>query len=413
MNRRLVCLLATLLALAAAGPWQAEAEPLITLVSQEYSYSFVRQIHFEAEFSSVSPITGVTLFFAAQDDLRVFHAELPVAGDQTKTGAGYTLDLAEYPLRPFARVEFWWRVETRDGSVLETAPAAFIYADNRYDWQRVADEDFQIYWAAEDPGLGHTALRIARDGLERIGTILPDALAQPATIYIYPSLDDYRSALQLAGLEWIGGHADLEWDVILLSAAGGPNGSTELQKKIPHEIAHYVIGQRAGGGSNQVPYWLHEGLAVGNEPWPDPALTLVLQQAAEDGSLLSLETLCGPPPDAQPDALLFYAQSASVVRYLRNHHGDLVIRQLLAAYADGADCGGGVERILGMPLEQLEADWFGNLSEEGVRAAPYISDPAFLLMWIGLVGGGTALASTFYLARPRNDGGGERHELPT
>jgi hypothetical protein len=274
MNRCLICLLATLLALATAGPWRAEAEPLITLVSQEHSYSFARQIHFEAEFSSVSPITSVTLFFAAQDDLRVFHAELPVAGDQTKTGAGYTLDLAEYPLRPFARVEFWWRVETRDGSVLETAPAAFLYADNRYDWQRVADEDFQIYWAAEDPGLGHTALRIARDGLERIGTILPDALAQPATIYIYPSLDDYRSALQLAGLEWIGGHADLEWDVILLSAAGGPNGSTELQKKIPHEIAHYVIGQRAGGGSNQVPYWLHEGLAVGNEPWPDPALTL-------------------------------------------------------------------------------------------------------------------------------------------
>jgi len=384
------------------APGLVNAEDAITLVSQECTYNFAQSICFTAKFKSLAPITDITLLFAAQGDLRIFKASLPVPGDRTSAQVSYTLDLKEYPLRPFAQVEFWWYVEAADGTTLETAPASFLYADNRYDWHRAADEGIEVYWIADDPALGHTALRIAQDGLERIQTVLPGSLEQTITIYIYPTLEELRSALRLAGRDWVGGHADPEWGVILVSASNGPAASIELQQTIPHEVAHFVIEQSAGGKNNQVPHWLHEGLAVGNETRPDPTFELVLERAVEEHLLFSLETLCASPPADQSDALLFYAQSASLVRYLQNHYGNQLIRQLVAAYGDGADCNGGVERVLGVTLGELEAEWLASLEGEMSPDSRPAADLDGLALWAGLLVGSMALASAFYLFRPRN-----------
>jgi hypothetical protein len=390
--------------LATRLPWthSAEAQTGLELTTQEHSYSFGQHIRFTAELASATPITKVTLLFAEADDLRIFSADLPIPGNRTELQVTYTLDLKEYPLRPYARVEYWWQAESRDGARLETERVSFVYADNRYNWLHVAEDGIAVYYAADEPTLGHTALRVAKEGLARMADLLPAPLTEPISIYIYPTAEELRSALRLAGREWIGGHADPDWSVILVSANGSPTSLLALQSTIPHEMAHLIVYHAAGGKHNQVPVWLHEGLAVRNEPRPDPTFGVALEEALRNGALVPLESLCASFPAEEGAAVQAYAQSASVVRYLQNQFGNQQLKALLGAYGDGADCDGGVQRVLGLSLSQLEAAWLADLRGESKPANAAGIDAEGVLPWVGLIGGGTVLATSLYWLRPRS-----------
>jgi hypothetical protein len=379
----------------------AEAQSTLELRGQEHSYSFGQHIRFTAELASSTAITQVTLLFAETDDVRIFSADLPIPDDRTELQVTYTLDLKEYPLRPYARVEYWWQAESVDGTRLETERVAFIYADNRYNWLQVAEDGIAVNYAVDEPTLGHTALRVAKEGLARMADLLPAPLTEPISIYIYPTAEELRSALRLAGREWVGGHADPDWGVILVSSNGSPTSLLALQSTIPHELAHLVVYQAAGGKHNQVPVWLHEGLAVRNEPRPDPTFGIALEEALHKGTLLPLESLCTSFPTDEVGAVQAYAQSASVVHYLQNQFGNQQLKALLAAYGDGADCSGGVQRVLGLSLSELERAWLADLQGETKTAGTAEIDTEGTLPWIGLIGGGTLLATSLYWLRPR------------
>jgi hypothetical protein len=408
MMHRLLGLLSLLLIFAslagplgAGRPWTAlaEAQSALAVVAQEHSFSFGQHVRFTAEIESASPVAKVTLLFAETNDIRILSADLPIPGDQINVSVTYTLDLKEYPLRPYARVAYWWQVESQDGTRLESEPVSFIYADNRYNWLQVAQGGIAVYYAVDEPTLGHTALRVAREGLARMADLLPEPLSEPVSIYVYPTAEELRSALRLAGREWVGGHADPDWGVILVSANGSPTSLLALQSTIPHELAHLVVYQAAGGKGNQVPVWLHEGLAVRNEPRPDPTLAIALEEAMANGTLAPLESLCAAFPADEAGAIPAYAQSASVVRYLQNRFGNQRLKELLAAYGDGADCDGGVQRVLGLSLDELEAAWLADMGGK-VQGADKTADMGVLLPWVVLIGGGTILATSLYWLRP-------------
>ena len=393
----LILLLALLI-----GSRVADADSPIKLVAQDQKYSFAQRMRFTGEFSSQSSITKITLLFATQGDWRIFSTELPIPQGQSTIKVSYTLDLQEHPIYSFSQVEYWWLVESAGGATLETKPVSFIYVDNRYDWYDTAQENIHVYWAADDPTLGHMALRIAQDGLERIQTILPPPLDQEIAIYIYPSPAELSSAMRLTDQSWAGGLANPELGVILVSAREGPEAAIDLQHSIPHEVAHFAVEHSAGSQINQIPFWLHEGLATNNEAQPNSTFAIALEKAVKEDSLFSLETLCSPPLADQSSALLFYAESASIVRYLQNLYGNQSIRQLLAAYGDGADCNGGVERILNMTLAELGAEWMSSLEAKTELVEQPDLDLDDMVLWAGLLGGSAALASAFYLFRPRD-----------
>ena len=401
--RPLFTSLSTLLLLSLlVGAPAVDADSPIKVLSQEQSYSFAQQIRFSAEFSATSPFSQVTLLLAPQGDWRVFSAELTIPQEEERVAVSYVLDLQEYPIHPFARVEYWWYVKTANGATMETEPVSFLYADNYYDWHSAQEGKISVYWTADDPSLGHTALRIAQDGLERIQSILPTPLAQEISIYIYPSLDKLGDAMRLADQDWVSGIATPELGVILVTASDTTTAAADLKRTIPHEVAHLVIEQSAGGRNSRVPFWLHEGLASNNTDLPDASLTLALEKAIEEESLFPLETLCAPPLADQSSTQLFYAQSASLVRYLQNLYGNQQLRDLVSAYGDGADCSGGVEREFGISLNELEAEWQAHLREGSEDSDVDVGPPlAGLIIWVGLLGGAAAVAGSFYLFRPR------------
>ncbi len=105
-----------------------------------------------------------------------------------------------------------------------------------------------------------------------------------------------------------------------------------------------------------------EGTAAGYEAQPRADADQALQQAAKDGNLIPIATLCRAFPTDEGPALLAYAESKSFVGYLREAYGLAGIRQALQDYAAGADCPQGMVGSTGKTLDALEQSWRAGLT---------------------------------------------------
>jgi hypothetical protein len=219
-----------------------------------------------------------------------------------------------------------------------------------------------VAWYAGDAAFGQAALDAASSALARLSAEWPAPLPQ-VQIYIYRSLGELQSALALAGQPWQGGQARPELGVVLVAIAPGPEAPLHLQQALAHELTHLVLYHAAG--AQPLPRWLEEGLAVLAEPLPDASLQVALDAAVRDNALVPLETLCAPFSGDYESARLAYAQSASFVQFIRDQYGRAGLSKLVAAYANGADCVGGVELALGRPLNVLELAWRARLGPGG------------------------------------------------
>jgi hypothetical protein len=108
--------------------------------------------------------------------------------------------------------------------------------------------------------------------------------------------------------------------------------------------------------------------------------TLVLEEARTQGQLLSLANLCVPFPPNPQTAFLAYAQSGSVVKFIRERYGARGIRDLLAAYRNGASCAVGVQEALNVSLSGLETTWQVSLEPK----APWRAVAEQVGVWVSL-----------------------------
>ena len=156
-----------------------------------------------------------------------------------------------------------------------------------------------------------------------------------------------------------------------------------MMRDIPHEITHLLVHEAVTpAGYRYVPEWLDEGLATTNERLPLPEYVLVLDQARTQGQLLPLEDLCVPfPPDPQT-AFLAYAQSGSVVRFIRERYGAGGIRALLQAYANGDSCTAGVQHALDISLSGLETAWRASLEPQTPWRATVEQIGVWIALWL-------------------------------
>ena len=189
----------------------------------------------------------------------------------------------------------------------------------------------------------------------------------PASIdlYLYDSHYNLEAAMVLTGREWVSGQAHPELGAIVVAIPGEAGYTSRMKRFIPHEITHLLVYQDVTPtGCRYVPEWLDEGLATANEQLPTPEYTLALEEALAQGQLLPLKDLCVPFSPDSHTAFLSYAQSGSVVQFIRDQYGAQGIRALLDAYANGASCASGVQDALHISLSKLESTWRTNLKPQ-------------------------------------------------
>lgn len=354
----------------------------ITIVENQASYSFAQQMTFTLRATSDAPIRQVYLFYQATGNERTQSVNVTVKQVGEEFVATHLHDLRLFPLPPFATVTFWWQIENSAGNRLATDPQQFEYNDNRFRWEQLSDNGLTVHWIAGqgDPAFGQAALDIARSSVEEINAELRAPL--PAIrIYIYDRPSNLSAAMMLAGREWISGQAHPELGVIAIAVPPEEGYISRMMRDIPHEITHLLVYQAVTpAGYRYVPDWLDEGLATANEQTPNPEYATILEKARVAGRLLPLESLCVPfPPDVQT-ARLAYAESGSVVTFIRQRYGAPEIRALLAAYAEGASCTAGVQKALGISFNRLETEWLASLTPK----APWQAWVEQIGVWIGL-----------------------------
>ncbi len=313
---------------------------------------------------------GKTIRFTLQlrqpDEIRAAYVLLKSNGQETQiipfpVPLGETnqaiFDLATHPLRPFTTVEYWYRLETTNGGSVTGEKATFFYEDNRLPWQRLSDQQINIAYQQGDLLFGQQALDVAVQSLQSSLTLLDIPFQGPVSIYIYPSVKELQSVLNLTPNSWVAGHASPDLGIILVSIPPGPDQRAEMERQIPHEIMHILQYQLVGEAYTRLPTWLTEGLASIAEFYPNPEYQRVLYQARDNDTLLPFVNLCSGFPADLSGAILSYAQSASFIRFLYQTYGASSIRELIFAYKDGLGCEEGVRKVYGQSIAQLETSW--------------------------------------------------------
>jgi hypothetical protein len=356
-------------------------------------YNFGEQITFQARLSAPAAIQQASILFHDLNESITRLEAIQTAADGT---AVFRYDASQKALHPFATIAFWYRAILQDGRTVESPFFYFRYDDNRFPWRTVSDGPLNVHWYAGDDAFGQAALDAAKKGLAGTGPVVAAAPDIPFDIYVYAASEDLRGALTLGGQEWTAGHADPALGVVMVSVAPGEAQSLELERQIPHELAHVMLYRGLGAaGYERLPAWLNEGIATMAELSPNPDYAGALRAASQNNSLIPFADLCTAFPPDSGRAFLAYAQSESFVRYLRETSGDTGLVALAKAYADGLDCDLGATRALGAPLSRLEARWRESALGQNVAGVATRN----LLPYVILLGAGRAdLGSRGYLA---------------
>jgi hypothetical protein len=357
--------------LSLAQDGRLQATNGIALQESAVSHSFAQQVTFTLQASSDAEITAVYLFYQVAGVEQHTESAFVDIEPAREINVSYTLDLRLSPLPPFSKVIFWWQIEDAAGNRLVTddPPYEFEYTDNRFQWEAMSANGITVHWTEGqgDPVFGQTALNIAATSLEQANAELRAPVPESIHIYIYDTQQNLEAAMALTGRKWIAGQAHPELDVIVVvipfNAMEGYQG--RMKRYIPHEITHLLVYQSVTpSGYRYVPEWLDEGLATANEQLPTADYALKLEEARTQGQLIPLADLCVPfSPNAQT-ALLSYAQSGSVVKFIRERYGAEGIRDLLTAYSGGASCTSGVQEALNISFSGLETAWQASLEPQ-------------------------------------------------
>jgi hypothetical protein len=318
-----------------------------------YTYTFGQAATFSVTFPQGREINEATLYLQTSGN-RTEGFVAPIKNGR----AALTRNLAQEPLPPFAHITYWWTYTASDGILAETEKQAFDYLDNRYSWQTAEASGILVHWVTGERRLMIQSLDVAQAALAQFQDALQSPPAQTTDIYIYPSQPDLASAMQLASFDWVGGVTYPELGVILVAIPPTDGAITEMQQEIPHELVHKALYDMLGArGYASLPTWLNEGLATYFEEHPDPTRAVILQQAHRAGTLIPVSELCLPLPEDPERAQLAYAQSESLVSYLRQSSGWSSLRSLISVYADGKACATGIQEVLGVELIPMERAW--------------------------------------------------------
>jgi len=371
-----------MLALATALPRAAFGAAPLALegARQGYQIDFGKTITFtlETPWNTIVP-ERATLFFGLPDGPS---RNLAYARPRLENGLLEAVHVWEVrdALVPGAELEFQWTIETVGGDELATDPQTLLYQDDSLPWSKVGADRIEIRWYSGGEEFGRRALRAAEGALKRLEQRFGVALERPTRIVLYADGDRMRAALGGGTSPWVAGQAIAPFNVVVLNT---PPSTPELDLLIAHELTHIVISQATKNPFGGPPGWIHEGLATFNESTGRPRFDYdaIVARAVRDGSLISLRGLTATFPADNSRAILAYAESNSLMKFVIERFGDDAVSRLLATYREGVTDDEAARLSLGVGLDELESFWRESIGAPAVRSprsaeAPQPAEPS-------------------------------------
>lgn len=331
---------------------QGELEITGTAVTSD----FPSTITFSLQASSASEIIDIRLHYLVERDsyARVISEIKPSFVPATKASASWTWDLRQSGgMPPGSAVEYWWTVRDADGAVVSSLPATFIFADGRFSWQQTTRGNLTVYWYGRSESGAQILLESALDGLAELENETGAHLRQPVQIYVYADTAAMLGAMMFPQ-EWTGAATYTDQATIVFGLTDNWSWNA---KTIVHELAHMVSYQLTRGPYGVMPNWLSEGFSMYAEGEPDIYLTSALVSALNDGTTLTVRSICVPFSADPGRSYLSYAQSYSLVEYLAGTYGQEKLLSLFTVFARGADYDGALLEVYGFDMDGLYARW--------------------------------------------------------
>lgn len=375
-------LLALILVLAVPIKSTVLAQETVTILEQSVDFSFGDRITFQLSYETEIPVESISLIVQAPG-VPSFVGAVAMKGDGEGT---FVYLVSDRPLPAFSSISYSFQFTLTNGMLVSSPVYHFTYLDNRYNWQELIGEPFRIYWYEGEIMLAQDVLDAALVGQTKTLDLLqqpPDL--EPIVIFIYSSEEDLRSTLSYIGQSWVSGYADPALGSIVVALPPAVDQPLEIQRLVPHEVAHILLYRFMGAEFDYLPAWLNEGIASQMEIYSLAEYDLVLERAQEERDLIPISYLCEAfPPDSEL-AFLAYAQSDSLVEYIQDKYGLPGLQSLIYAYDQGVSCERGVEMALGLTLQELEQDWLLNrFNRVTLMTLIYILAAVLVALVIGL-----------------------------
>lgn len=383
-----------------AAPLAAQTEPGMVLSTADYVYG--QTMRFKLAAADVGQIESITLFFRVGVSPDAYSVDVPLGDAAVAAGAplevSYALDLTQTRLPPFSPVTYWWRIERAGGEALLVPEQVVSYVDDQFTWNQLVETDeagggsVRIHWTGEGEGLGRQAADLVFEMLPRLSRLVPLDRILPFDVYLYPSTADLGAALRLAGREYQPGQTYPDLGVILTTVVNLETADAELRDGLARGLADLLLYQAVGQAAYTLPPWLGRGLAGMVRGQTDPVLDNTLRSALSSETTLPLAELCA---GAAVDTDLAAAQSEALLSYIAATYGEAAVRELLTAFAGGADCETAVRAATQLTPAQLDAAWLRSL-----RGGEPGRNVAEMAVWGVLLMAGFGFAALLLL-RPR------------
>lgn len=376
----------------------AAAQDSEPVVDSSIDVTFGEELRFRLSAEDVSDVERIRLSFRPELSSEQYVVDVPFEPGET-ISVTYPIDVVRIKLKPFGRLKYSWELETGEASI-SVPEQSFTYEDDQFSWLQTSREAATVHWTGNGPSFGFDVLNVVDDALADLGSILPLKSIVPFDVYVYPSSAELRAGIEAVGLDGEETtHPDL--GVIFVTAVNPQSAVSDLEQSVPYELARLLIYQMDGEHYSDFPWWLSEGLGTIFQTRPNPSYEQVLNEAVQSKSTIPLWQLCMSPEETDVDDMLARAQSAAVVKHIRNRFGDQKLADLVQSYAQGNDCNVGIRQELGTSLDQLDSAWL-NAYRARTPMQQFFSDFALWFL-ILLAGFAFAIMIIRYSTRGRNN----------
>jgi len=322
--------------------------------------SFPAGIAFDATIPipSGADIDGASLFYRIGSDLTLNEASvdgdrLTVGDDRVSVSRFIDMQMAFVPAG--VSLEFYWELSTSDATMIATVPESTLWIDTRFDWDVSSSGQIALYTYGMSPDFVAWMLDQSQATLDDLESRYDMDEIDAIAIWVYPDSGDFAGSRQANTRESVAG---ISYPGASLITAVVPKGNErEFGRVIPHEISHQALFHATENPFAFPPLWFDEGLATHVQLGGTDHYAGMVWRAAQKGQLFDITSLNASFPYQPMQATLAYASSWSMMDYIESTYGSDGIARLIAAFGEGIPVNDAIHQALGIPVEQLNADW--------------------------------------------------------
>ena len=222
MKRLLLICFQFLMMLILGAPHQrARGQGAVEILNNNIAIQFPSGVVFALEAESPGVIADVDLFYGTSertcqtgDTRQAFDfdpdAQVDLSWEWEWKRSGI--------LPPGAQLWWEWEITLESGEVVRTPRQTITVEDQRFDWQRIDENDIVVRWITGDGAFGRRIHGIALESLAQQSREM--GISQDGVIHItiYPTLEELREALVVAA-EWTGGVALSDYNSLITAIA--------------------------------------------------------------------------------------------------------------------------------------------------------------------------------------------------